>query len=156
ALQARGYEIDLATDTRALAYARHIPVRKIRVFAAATPHADTKWGRFCALFVLLWGTLQALWHLWRHRPKCVIGFGGYPTIPPLLAASLFRIPIILHEQNAIMGRANTFLAPWARKIATGFPLPETTPAPILRKSLHTGTPVRDAVLQAVRIPYASR
>ena len=69
ALQARGYEIDLATDTRALAYARHIPVRKIRVFAAATPHADTKWGRFCALFVLLWGTLQALWHLWRHRPR---------------------------------------------------------------------------------------
>ena len=49
--------------------------------------------------------------LGRMRPAVVVGFGGYPTVPPLLAASLRGIPTVLHEQNGVMGRANRLLAP---------------------------------------------
>ena len=54
------------------------------------------------------------------RPAVVVGFGGYPTVPPLLAASLRGIPTVLHEQNGVMGRANRLLAPRVTTIATGF------------------------------------
>ena len=56
----------------------------------------------------------------RLKPAIVVGFGGYPTVPPLLAASLRGIPTLIHEQNAVMGRANRLLAPRVRAIATGF------------------------------------
>ncbi len=45
------------------------------------------------------------------KPAAVVGFGGYPTLPPLLAAALRGIPTVIHEQNAVMGRANRLLAP---------------------------------------------
>ena len=55
---------------------------------------------------------------WRIRPAVVVGFGGYPTVPPVLAASLRRVPSIVHEQNAVMGRANRLLAARASAIAS--------------------------------------
>ena len=55
------------------------------------------------------------------KPRAVVGFGGYPTVPPALAASLRGVPLILHEQNAVIGRANRLLAQRAQLIASGFP-----------------------------------
>ena len=57
----------------------------------------------------------------RIKPAVVVGFGGYPTVPPLLAASLRGVPTVLHEQNGVMGRANRLLAARVTSIATGFP-----------------------------------
>ena len=54
------------------------------------------------------------------RPAVVVGFGGYPTMPPVLAAHMHGMPTMIHEQNAVMGRANRFLAPRVDAIATGF------------------------------------
>ena len=76
-------------------------------------------ARTAALLTL--GTAKAWALLGRIRPAVVVGFGGYPTVPPLLAASLRGIPTVLHEQNGVMGRANRLLAPRVTAIATGFP-----------------------------------
>ena len=57
------------------------------------------------------GAIQAFRLLGRIRPAAVVGFGGYPTVPPVLAAALRGIPTLIHEQNAVMGRANRLLAP---------------------------------------------
>src|SRR5262249_56958038 len=57
----------------------------------------------------------------RLKPAAVIGFGGYPTIPPVLAAAFRRIPTLIHEQNGVMGKANRLLAPLVRAIATSLP-----------------------------------
>ena len=59
--------------------------------------------------------------LQRLRPAAVIGFGGYPTVPPVLAACWLGVPTLIHEQNGVLGRANRLLAPFVRAIATGFP-----------------------------------
>ncbi len=80
----------------------------------------------------------------------MVGFGGYPTVPPLLAAWLLRIPTVLHEQNAVMGRANRFLSPRVSLIACGFPgLKGVDQA----KARVTGNPVRPSVIAAAAIPY---
>ena len=94
------------------------------------------------------------WQLVRQlKPKVAVGFGGYPTLPPMLAAARARLPTIIHEQNAVIGRANGFLAGRVTAIATGFAEvrgTETVRTPMVQ----TGNPVRPAVLVAANNPYA--
>ena len=103
--------------------------------------------------LLGYGTLKAWLMLPRLRPAIVVGFGGYPTVPPLLAASLRGIPTLIHEQNAVMGRANRFLAPRVRAIALGFAGVLRGDAALNAKATHTGNPVRPAVIVAATTPY---
>ena len=89
----------------------------------------------------------------RVRPAAVVGFGGYPTIPPVLAAAFLNIPTLIHEQNGVMGRANRLLAPRVRAIATGFPGVVDEGSALGAKLTVTGDPVRQAVIEASAIPY---
>jgi UDP-N-acetylglucosamine--N-acetylmuramyl-(pentapeptide) pyrophosphoryl-undecaprenol N-acetylglucosamine transferase len=99
------------------------------------------------------GVVKAYGLLGRLRPAAVIGFGGYPSIPAVLAASLRAIPSVIHEQNGVMGRANRLLAPRVTAIATSFAgVLEAEPA-LAAKATRTGNPLRPAVIAAVA-PYA--
>src|SRR5215468_278327 len=104
--------------------------------------------------ILGFGTLRAWRLLGQLRPAAVVGFGGYPTIPPVLAATWRRIPTVIHDANAVIGRANRFLSPRVTAIATSFPgVLDRTPA-LAAKATHTGNPIRPAVLAAAATPYA--
>jgi UDP-N-acetylglucosamine--N-acetylmuramyl-(pentapeptide) pyrophosphoryl-undecaprenol N-acetylglucosamine transferase len=104
-------------------------------------------------FWTIWrGVRQASEVIRRIKPEVAVGFGGYPTIPPLYAASRRGVPTIIHEQNAVMGRANRALAAKAAAIAGGF-LPEGG-GQYGAKTVVTGNPVRPAVLAAAGTPYA--
>ncbi len=119
---------------------------------AAAPTGGSLLSKALAALVLARGTLAARrLDRGRLRPLCVVGFGGYPTVPPVLAATQFGVPTILHEQNAVMGRANRFLARRVDSIATGFPSPRASVQTLQAKTIHTGNPVRLAVIEAARI-----
>lgn len=152
ALRARGFEVELATDTRAEKYGQAFPARAIHAIPAATPTGGSVISRAKALATLGIGVLSSLMLLGRVKPAAVVGFGGYPTVPPLVAASLLKIPAVLHEQNAVMGRANRFLAGRVSRIATGFALARADKA-ILDKAVVTGNPLRPAVLEAAKRPF---
>ena len=121
ALAKRGAEVELATDSRALKYGGDFPARAIHAFPAATTTDAGALAKARAALTLGAGLATALMKLRAIRPRAVVGFGGYPTVPPLLAAWLSRVPSVLHEQNAVMGRANRFLSPRVNRIACGFP-----------------------------------
>ena len=87
-------------------------------------------------------------------PAIVVGCGGYPSVPPMLAAAWRGVPTLIHEQNGVMGRANRFLAPRVSAIATGFPIKLDDPA-LAAKATHTGNPVRPAVIAAAVTHYPS-
>ena len=153
ALKARGIEVDLATDDRALKYGGDFPARAIYPIPSATPTRTGLVAKAQAAAMLGVGALSALRLLMRLKPAAVVGFGGYPTVPPLVAASLLGVPSILHEQNAVLGRANRFLSRRVTCIAAGFPEPGGV-APALRSKLRfTGNPIRPAVLKAAETPY---
>jgi UDP-N-acetylglucosamine--N-acetylmuramyl-(pentapeptide) pyrophosphoryl-undecaprenol N-acetylglucosamine transferase len=84
------------------------------------------------------------------RPAIVVGFGGYPTVPPAAAARLAKIPMIAHEQNAIVGRANRLILRMGAVLATGFREPKGAKRAI--RAVYVGNPVRRAIIEAVR-PY---
>lgn len=85
--------------------------------------------------------LRSLASFISHRPDVVIGFGGYPSAPPVLAAQLLRIKAVLHESNAVMGRANKLLTKMARYVATGFEEVKGLTA----KQVVVGNPVRPEI-----------
>jgi len=153
ALARRGIAVDLATDRRAAGYAGKFPARRIHVLPSDTLRSRNPLRLALTLLVLGYGILRAVLLLLWLRPAAVVGFGGYPTLPPVLAAWLLRIPRIVHEQNAVLGRANRLLAARASAIATGYPGILAQKAALAIKAVHTGNPVRAAVREAAAHAY---
>jgi UDP-N-acetylglucosamine--N-acetylmuramyl-(pentapeptide) pyrophosphoryl-undecaprenol N-acetylglucosamine transferase len=87
------------------------------------------------------------------KPKAVVGFGGYPSFPPILAASRMNIPCCVHDQNAVMGRANRVLAGYATRVASSFRNLQGLPDKARGKLTLTGNPVRDLALAERAAPY---
>ncbi|HEX2840099.1 undecaprenyldiphospho-muramoylpentapeptide beta-N-acetylglucosaminyltransferase [Hyphomicrobium sp.] len=153
-LQRRGYPIDLVTDMRGDRYGTGFPARSVYQLPSATPgskRSPIALGR--AGFTLLRGVRRARKLLRNLKPAAVIGFGGYPTIPPLVAARMLGIPSIIHEQNAVLGRANKVLARGAATVATSFRKTRYLDGPLAAKARFTGNPVRDLVIEAAKTPY---
>ena len=151
ALNARGVPVELVTDERALRYGRDFPARSTHAVPSATPTKSGIIAKALAVAALARGIVASVILLRRVKPRVVVGFGGYPTVPPILAASLLRIPTVIHEANAVMGRANRLLAGRVDRIATGFPLAKADRT-MLAKTLVTGNPVRPAVFAAAERP----
>ncbi|WP_234053294.1 MULTISPECIES: undecaprenyldiphospho-muramoylpentapeptide beta-N-acetylglucosaminyltransferase [unclassified Xanthobacter] len=152
-LDARGLMVDLATDERAARYAEHFPARELHVLPADTMRGRSPIALARTGFALASGLVRGLALMRELKPAVVVGFGGYPTLPPLLAASLMKVPTVIHEANGVMGRANRLLAGRVSAIATGFPdLTKTNPA-LAKKTFWTGNPLRPAALAAARVPY---
>lgn len=152
-LKANGYSVHLVTDSRAERYAGKFPADEVHVVPSATIGSKNPISVAKSLWTLWTGMRAARKLIARLKPKAVVGFGGYPTVPPLLAATGMGVPSLIHEQNAVMGRANKALASRVKAIAGGF-LPEGTGA-FAAKTVTTGNPVRPAVLAAAKTPYAA-
>jgi UDP-N-acetylglucosamine--N-acetylmuramyl-(pentapeptide) pyrophosphoryl-undecaprenol N-acetylglucosamine transferase len=147
----RGWKVHLATDDRAERFTGHFPATEVHHIASATFGSKNPLALARAFWTIWRGVRQASGVIRRIKPEVVVGFGGYPTLPPLFAANRRGVPTIIHEQNAVMGRANRALAARAAAIAGGF-----LPAGEGRyggKTVVTGNPVRPAVLAAAATPY---
>ncbi|WP_343714175.1 undecaprenyldiphospho-muramoylpentapeptide beta-N-acetylglucosaminyltransferase [Inquilinus sp.] len=150
-LIARGHAVRLATDPRGRAFGDRLPEVPVDAVRSATV-APGLMGKLKTATLLGLGYLDARGVLRRHRPAAVVGFGGYPSAPTVLAASRAGIPVLLHEQNALLGRVNRWLAGRAAAIATGFPL-QAAPAQAGRRVEVTGNPVRPAIAAKADAPY---
>jgi UDP-N-acetylglucosamine--N-acetylmuramyl-(pentapeptide) pyrophosphoryl-undecaprenol N-acetylglucosamine transferase len=152
-LNERGWSVHLATDDRAERFAGHFPAAAIHPIQSATMGSKNPIAMLGAFWKIWRGVRQASAVIARIKPDAVVGFGGYPTLPPLYAATRRKVPTLIHEQNAVMGRANRALAGRVDAIAGGF-LPQDTSA-AGAKTVTTGNPVRPAVLEAARTPYVA-
>jgi UDP-N-acetylglucosamine--N-acetylmuramyl-(pentapeptide) pyrophosphoryl-undecaprenol N-acetylglucosamine transferase len=150
-LIARGYEVHLITDSRAERYAGTFPAAKIHIVPSATIGSKNPISVARSLLTLVKGISVARKLIRQLKPIAVVGFGGYPTLPPLYAATRESVPTLIHEQNAVMGRANRLLAPRVKAIAGGFL--SANSGEHRTKIIATGNPVRPAVLEAAKIDY---
>jgi UDP-N-acetylglucosamine--N-acetylmuramyl-(pentapeptide) pyrophosphoryl-undecaprenol N-acetylglucosamine transferase len=149
----RGIVVDLMTDMRGDRYGTGFPARTIHRVPSATLAGRSPVAAAHTSIMLARGTLAALRIIRRVKPLAVMGFGGYPTLPPLLAARLQHVPSAVHEQNAVLGRANRMLAKRMTTIATSFEHTKFLDGPLQSKARFTGNPVRDAVIAAATRPY---
>jgi UDP-N-acetylglucosamine--N-acetylmuramyl-(pentapeptide) pyrophosphoryl-undecaprenol N-acetylglucosamine transferase len=145
-LRARGERVILFSDERARNYDHDMPVDEVFIIPAASISGRSPLKLVSALLTLARGFFRA-WSLMGGQDiRAIVGFGGYPTLPPLYGARFRGIPVILHEANAVMGRANRLAAGFACAIAGSFARLKYLPKSSKGRFTLTGMPVRDAVL----------
>jgi len=152
ALLERDRPVHLITDRRGAAFGDRLPEVAVHRIHAGTLGAGPV-GKARGLAALSLGTLQAMRRLRGLNPAVVVGFGGYPSIPAVMAARMLGIPVVLHEQNAILGRANRLLGGRAARIATGLPDLRGGSATVREKLSYSGNPTRAAFAVVRAIPY---
>lgn len=145
-LTSRGFTVTLITDMRGEKYEELFPGVRIMQVKSGSPSVRGLTAKIKAVGSLLIGFLQSRRILRRLKPAAVVSFGGYPSMPPAAAAASLKIPLLLHEQNAVLGRVNKLLAGHARYIATSFDNTESPDEEIASKMIHTGNPVRRVIL----------
>lgn len=155
ALIKRGADVRLMTDSRALRYGGMFTRDMMDVVPSETVRGRTPWALARTGAMLAAGGIKALALLMSRKPKAVIGFGGYPTLPPLIAAKLLGIPTVIHDFNAALGRANRLLSARVSAIATSLPGVLDRDPSLADKTTVTGTPMRPAILAAAAVPYAA-
>ena len=151
----RGLRVRLATDARALRYSGLFTADNIDVVPSETVRGRSLMSLLRTAYTLGYGTLVAARLVRRLKPAAVVGFGGYPTLPPLMAARLLGVPSIIHDANAVLGRANRFLSRRVNAIATSLPGVLDRDPDLAGKTVTVGTPMRPAVLTAAAVPFAS-
>ncbi|MEM7693954.1 MAG: UDP-N-acetylglucosamine--N-acetylmuramyl-(pentapeptide) pyrophosphoryl-undecaprenol N-acetylglucosamine transferase [Pseudomonadota bacterium] len=143
-----GVAITLITDARAKPFLKSFPAAAVRFVTTTTLTRKTPLAAARMVATNAVAMARAMLILRRAKADIVVGFGGYPTVAPLMAAKVLRCPVVIHEANAVMGRANRFLAKGAH-VATSFPDVKGLPAGT-RSVSQTGMPVRPAVRQAAK------
>lgn len=151
-LLSRGYRVEVLTDKRGLQYASMFEGMPMHVLKAGTMGRGFA-GKLSGLLNLGMGIIQAAMLIARLRPSVVIGFGGYPSFPGVFAAQQGRVPTIIHEQNAIIGKANAMLAPKSLRIALSLPVVAGLDETDKMRSVLTGNPVRSDIASLFTEPY---
>ena len=151
----RGFTVHLMTDERVRDYGKNFPAEQIHIIPSASPSPSLSKlhllpGRLLRLYS---GYRKAKALLKTLRPIAVVGFGGYPSFPPVFAAKSLGIPTAVHEQNAVLGRANSVLANRVDFLATSFQDTQGIPFDATNKVAFTGNPVRAIALAQARSPY---
>ncbi|MFL6729210.1 MAG: undecaprenyldiphospho-muramoylpentapeptide beta-N-acetylglucosaminyltransferase [Sphingomicrobium sp.] len=151
-LRSRGHGVLLITDDRGARFPglfKDVPVHILP--AGRLGGGPIGWLKAARAVIAGRGEAKRLYK--EHRPDAVVGFGGYPAFPSLLAASAMRIPTVLHEQNAVLGRVNRLLASEAEAIGTAFEQVERLKPRFADRTVLVGNPVRESISRLGELPF---
>jgi UDP-N-acetylglucosamine--N-acetylmuramyl-(pentapeptide) pyrophosphoryl-undecaprenol N-acetylglucosamine transferase len=151
-LKSRGHGVALITDERGARFPGLFEGLPVHILPAGRLGGGPI-GWLKALGSVVRGRGEAKRLYKEHRPNAVIGFGGYPAFPSLLAASSMRIPTVLHEQNAVMGRVNRLLAGDAVAIGTAYDQIDRLKPRYNAKTVLVGNPVRESIARLGELPF---
>lgn len=149
-LLARGYRVAFITDDRGQAYGGTLGTLETHRVPAAQMLSRNLFRKALGMFTLLRGAVKARRLMVGLNPAAVVGFGGYASVPAMAAALNLGIPALIHEQNAVMGRANRLFVAKVNRVATSFD--SVRPMPPAARTVKTGMPVRPAFTTLA--PYA--
>ncbi|WP_068092622.1 undecaprenyldiphospho-muramoylpentapeptide beta-N-acetylglucosaminyltransferase [Novosphingobium rosa] len=152
-LERRGHHVALVTDVRGAAIPGRPEGLTAHVLPAGRLQGKNPINWIKGLMAIMEGRRMALRLYESFQPSAVIGFGGYPALPALLAASSAGIPSLIHEQNAVLGRVNRFLAKGVNAIATASAQTDRLDAKYAEKTHVIGNPVREEVLRLRDQPF---
>lgn len=151
-LISRGYQVELATDVRGKKYTPFADGVPVHVLSSGSLKSGIL-SKFVTIFALGIGAMQAMVLLKKIKPDIVVGFGGYPSFPAVYAAQKLKIPTIIHEQNAILGKANAYLARRADRIALSWAKVTGISESDAVRAVVVGNPVRQEIVSLFNEPY---
>ncbi len=143
-LENNNYKTILTADAK---FAKFHPFDKNHILISSANFSNRSPTRILSsLFTLTKGFIKSIWTIYYQNPDIVIGFGGYASYPIMLAATIFRKKIILHEANTVIGKVNRLLLPKADYLTTGFQTIQKIDQKYKNKVIYTGTPIRENIL----------
>ncbi len=151
-LQAAGHDVLLVTDKRGEAISNVFKTMNREVLDTSSHMGGGILNKIKSLYSVFTSTLKVRKLFRDKRPSAVVGFGGYPSLPAVLAARSMRIPYILHEQNAVLGRVNRWMA--KRSKCAALSVEQTAAVPSGVKTVVTGNPVRTSIARLANIAYS--
>ncbi|MBL1422624.1 MAG: undecaprenyldiphospho-muramoylpentapeptide beta-N-acetylglucosaminyltransferase [Alphaproteobacteria bacterium] len=143
-LKRRGHHVYFATDVRGLRFVKNFPAHEVKLIDGATVFSKSPISLVKALYKIMRGVVQSVVYIRAKKIDIVVGFGGYPSFAPMMAGKLCGKPSVLHEQNAVLGRANKLLAKFSQRVALSFPKTKFAEA-IGDKAVFIGNPLRSIV-----------
>ncbi len=152
----RGYRVVFVSDARGAAVSRKnlgLPPEIERYAVSAGRLGGNVFATGRGILALIKGFTEARRLVRRLQPSLAVGFGGYPTVPPILAAGLSGVPTLIHEQNAVLGRANRRLARGARAFALSFERTAKLSKASAARARVVGNPVREEIAALAAYPY---
>lgn len=152
-LKAAGYQVHLVTDRRGMAYVSNLIPMKLHRIPAATVYGGGVLALPLRMLTMSLSLLASIFLIIRVRPKVIIGFGGYPSFGPVMAGLLLRRKVLVHEQNAVLGRVNKLAAKFGSHVATSYHDTANIPRAASKRMRRTGNPLRPAVLKAAEGGY---
>jgi len=152
-LQSRGVRVILITDHRGCPLTKDFPCDAKMVLTAASPNRRNPVQLLKLAFGLAGSCWRARKFLKQHKCSQIVGFGGYPTVPSLAAARMLGLPIVLHEQNAVLGRSNRLFAGSAKWIASGFTQLKLLPEAARSRHVVTGNPLRPNIISHINASF---
>jgi UDP-N-acetylglucosamine--N-acetylmuramyl-(pentapeptide) pyrophosphoryl-undecaprenol N-acetylglucosamine transferase len=151
-LARRGKTIVVMTDARGKTYPAAFPGAAIEIVPSAAFSDRSFLGLLAAPFEIFAGIVMSLIKLARIRPKAVVGFGGYPSLPVMIAACLARFPTAILAPDAVLGRANRLVVNYVRVVVGALPLVRFAPKD-MSKVVYVGNPLRPDVIAVAGAPY---
>ena len=151
-LKSRGHGVLLITDDRGARFPGLFEGMPVHILPAGRlGGGPIGWLKAAGSVIKGRGQAKRLYR--EHRPDAVVGFGGYPAFPSLLAASAMRIPSVLHEQNAVIGRVNRLLAGETEAIGVAYDEIDRLKSRYKAKTVLVGNPVREEIARLGELPF---
>ena len=147
------YKVSIITDERGTKFLKGSLLKAKKEVLSVRGFTGSINDKIQALICIVASFLRLFFKFFFEKPIIVIGFGGYPSVPAVLAAFFHHIPIVIHEQNAVIGRANKFLAKFATAVVLSFKNTVGTEEIVKYKLIYAGNPIRRQVLTLSENPH---
>ncbi len=141
-----GSSVNIITDARGMKFLSNFKDLKIEIINSETIFKNNPINIIYSFIIIFYAIIKSLIFLFKAKPKIVFGMGGYSSFPVCVAAKILRIPFIIYENNLIIGKANKFLLPFAKKMFVSYAELEGVSEKYKLKIAHIGNIVRDNIL----------
>lgn len=155
-LISRKYKVVLITDERGNKLTHRLNKDVAVYVVKARTFKKGIFAKIGALFNITIGLFYSLRILIKVKPSALVSFGGYASFPAALAASTLKLPIVLHEQNALLGRTNRFMLPFAHKLATSYNHVQNVAKIYKKKKVFVGNPVAKNIEKLHKSRYPNK
>ena len=135
----KGYKVLLVTDNRGNNFIKNYSEFKLYVLNSGTPTNKNLLKKFFSYFLILYSIIRSIIILGKEKPDLILGFGGYVSFPISFASKLFNLPLVIYENNMVLGRANKYLSPISKKILVAKKIIQNFPEKYNSKICEVGT-----------------
>jgi len=142
----KGYKVIIVTDNRGNNFIKHYSEFKSYILRTDTPTNKNLFKKFFSYFLIFYSIVRSILILKKERPNLILGFGGYVSFPISFASRFFNLPLVIYENNMVLGRTNKYLSSFSKKILLAKKITKNFPEKYKNKAYEVGTILNKSII----------